>query len=85
LHYVRAKDGAEVDLFLSDKTNAGDTPTHLIECKFSDSKTHRALTRFAKQGQGAKAVQIAQNLRAEYELERIKVRRASTWLMNLDA
>jgi uncharacterized protein len=84
LHYVRTKDGAEVDFCLSDKTNTGDTLTHLIECKLSDAKPHRALTRFAEQWQGAQAIQVVRNLRSEYQVERIKVRQAAGWLMNLD-
>jgi uncharacterized protein len=85
LHYVRTKDGAEVDFCLSDKTNAGDTLTHLIECKLSDAKPHRALARFGEQWQQAQAVQVVRNLRAESDFGRIKVRQAATWLMNLDA
>ncbi|MDD2927137.1 ATP-binding protein, partial [Rhodoferax sp.] len=43
LHYIRTKDEAEVDFCLSQ----GDTLTHLVECKLSDAKPHRALNRFA--------------------------------------
>ena len=42
MHYVRTKDDAEVDLCLSDKAPAGDTLTHLIECKLSDIKPQTA-------------------------------------------
>ena len=45
LNHIRTKDDAEVDFCLSD----GDTLTHLIECKLSDGKPHRALARFAEQ------------------------------------
>jgi uncharacterized protein len=85
LHYVRTKDGAAVDFCLSEKTNTGDTLTHLIECKFSDSKPHRALVRFAEQLHGAQAVQVVRHLRSEYELGNVKVRQAANWLMHLDA
>lgn len=85
LHYVRTKDGAEVDFCLSDKTNSGNTLTHLIECKLNDAKPHRALSRFAEQWQGAQSIQAVRNLRAEYDLKRIKVRRVAPWLMKLDA
>jgi uncharacterized protein len=84
LHYVRTKDGAEVDFCLSDKTNAGDTLTHLIECKLSDAKPHRALARFAEQWQGAQAIQVVRNLRSEYQVGSIKVRQAADWLMSLE-
>ena len=51
LHYVRTKDGAEVDFALSRDGGL----THLIECKLSDDKPHRALRRFAGEFAPAKA------------------------------
>ena len=46
LHYIRTKDGAEVDFALSEKTQL----TELVECKLSDDKPHRALLRCAGPG-----------------------------------
>lgn len=43
LHYVRTKDGAEVDFALAE----GQALTHLVECKWADASPHRALRRFA--------------------------------------
>ncbi len=85
LHYVRTKDGAEVDFCLSHKANTGDTLTQLIECKLSDAKPHRALIRFAEQWQHAQAVQVVRNLRAEQDHGRVLVRDAAQWLNGLDA
>ena len=85
LHYVRTKDGAEVDFCLSHKAPAGDTLTHLIECKLADSKPHRALARFADQWAGAQAVQVVRNLRNEQTHGRVQIRRAAAWLLELDA
>jgi uncharacterized protein len=85
LHYVRTKDGAEVDFCLSHKAPTGDTLTHLIECKLSDTKPHRALQRFAEQWTGAQAVQVVRNLRTEQDFGRIQLRDAALWLRGLDA
>lgn len=85
LHYVRTKDGAEVDFCLSHKAPEGDTLTHLIECKLSDSKPHTALKRFAEQWTHAQAVQAVRNLRHEQDHGRVQIRAAATWLNELDA
>ncbi len=81
LHYIRTKDGAEVDFALSD---AGKL-TQLIECKWSDNKPHRALMRFAEQFAEAEAVQIVYNLRQEEQRGSIGVRDAAKWLARLAA
>ena len=84
LHYVRTKDGAEVDFCLSHKAPAGDTLTHLIECKLGDSKPHAALKRFAGQWADAQAVQVVRNLRHEQDFGRVQIRQAAGWLQGLD-
>jgi uncharacterized protein len=84
LHYIRTKDGAEVDFALSDKTPKGDTLTHLIECKLSDSKTHRALARFSGEWPKAKAIQVVRDLRADRDAEGLQILRAAEWLKGLD-
>ncbi|MFZ4119204.1 MAG: ATP-binding protein [Polynucleobacter sp.] len=81
LHYVRTKDGAEVDFALSD----GQQLTHLIECKLSDTKPHTALTRFATQFSQAKAVQLVFNLRQEEFRNGIAITDAAKWLNTLAA
>jgi predicted AAA+ superfamily ATPase len=80
LHYLRTKDGAEVDFSLSE----GDTLTHLVECKLSDTKPHRALTRFAEQWPQAQAVQLVRECRAEADFGRIQLRDAAPWLNALE-
>jgi predicted AAA+ superfamily ATPase len=80
LHYVRTKDEAEVDFALSE----GDTLTHLVECKLSDAKPHRALTRFAEQWPQAQAVQLVRECRAEADHGRVQVRDAAAWLAALE-
>ncbi len=85
LHYVRTKAGAEVDFCLSHKARTGDTLTHLIECKLSDSKPHAALKRFAAQWTDAHAVQVVRNLRHEQNHGRLQIRDAAGWWQGLDA
>ncbi len=84
LHYLRTKDGAEVDFCLSDSSPSTPTLTHLIECKLSDAKPHPALVRFAMQFADAEAVQVVRELRAEQDRGRVKVRDAAGWLNKLD-
>lgn len=81
LHYIRTKDGAEVDFAISEKNQL----THLIECKLGDDKPHRALKRFAEQHPQTAAVQVVRDLRHSFEAQGIEIRRADDWLMALDA
>jgi predicted AAA+ superfamily ATPase len=81
LHYVRTKDGAEVDFALSN----GQQLTHLIECKLGDTKPHTALTRFAAQFSEAKAMQLVFNLRQEEFRNGIAITDAAKWLNTLAA
>ena len=80
LHYVRTKDDAEVDFALSE----GDMLTHLVECKLSDAKPHRALTRFAEQWAQAKAVQLLRECKTESDTGRVQLRDAAGWLAGLE-
>lgn len=80
LHYIRTKDEAEVDFVL----NEGDSLTHLIECKLSDTKPHRALTRFTELWPKAQAVQLVRDCKAEADLGRLQIRDAAPWLAALE-
>jgi predicted AAA+ superfamily ATPase len=83
LHYIRTKDEAEVDFCLSD----GDTLTHLLECKLSDNRPHRALDRFAGQWPEAQAVQLLRDCKVEADAGttgRVQVRDAAPWLAALE-
>ena len=79
LHYLRTKDGAEVDFALSD----GEQVTHLIECKWADPSPHRALQRFTGEMAGARAVQLVRSLRQPAQRGNIEVARAADWLAGL--
>lgn len=81
LHYIRTKDGAEVDFALSES----DELTHLVECKHADNALHRPLLRFAAQFPAAQAVQLVATLRQEEQREGVAIRRAGNWLAQLDA
>ncbi len=81
LHYIRTKDGAEVDFAFSE---AGKLK-QMIECKLGDHKPHRALTRFAEQFPDAEAVQIVYNLRQEEFRNGITITDAANWLARLAA
>ena len=81
LHYIRTKDGAEVDFALSRDSKL----THLIECKLADAKPHRALAGFAERFAQARAVQLVQHLRNEELRQGVSITRAGAWLAGLDA
>jgi uncharacterized protein len=81
LHYVRTKDGAEVDFALS----RDGALTQLIECKLADDRPHRALQRFAAQFPEAEAVQVVRHLRQEELRDGITLRAAAPWLAALAA
>ncbi len=81
LHYLRTKDGAEVDFALS----RGGALTHLVECKLADDKPHRALQRFAAEKPEAQAVQLVAHLRQAQQRERVSITAAAPWLAALDA
>ena len=81
LHYIRTKDGAEVDFALSEKGKLA----QMIECKLGDNKPHRGLLRFAEQFADAEAVQIVYALRQEEFRSGIRITDAANWLMGLSA
>lgn len=81
LHYIRTKDGAEVDFALSKEESL----THLIECKLGDNKPHRSLLRFAGEFADAETVQIVYRLRQEEARNGIRITDAANWLAELAA
>ena len=81
LHYVRTKDGAEVDFALS----LDGQLSHLIECKLSDDRPHRALVGFAERFPQVQAVQLVRHLRQEQQVGRVQITAAGPWLASLAA
>ena len=81
LHYIRTKDGAEVDFAVSE----GDQLIDLVECKLGDHKPHRALMRFAGEWPDARATQVLRDLDTPMDVGPIQIRAAAGWLMGLSA
>jgi len=79
LHYIRTKDGAEVDFSLSLEGSL----TQLVECKLADSSPHRALARFALQFPEAEAVQLVRDARHREQRGAVAVEPAGEWLARL--
>lgn len=83
LHYIRTQDGAEVDFALSQTHGAHPQLSHLIECKWADSKPHKALLRFAAEHPQAKAMQWVRQLQVPYQAQGLSIARASDGLFEL--
>ena len=81
LHYVRTKDGREIDFALS----SGGRITGLIEVKLSENKPSPALLYFHGKMAHADAIQLVQNLRQEEHIKGTSVVPASLWLASLKA
>jgi uncharacterized protein len=81
LHYIRTKDGTEVDFALSEEGRL----IQMIECKLSDNKPHRGLSRFGELFPEAAAIQIVYGLRQEEFRKNIRITDAGTWLLGLSA
>ena len=81
LHYIRTRDGSEVDFALSEEGRL----THLLECKLGDNKPHRALVRFAGEFAGCEAVQLVYALHQEEVRGEIRITDAANWLADLSA
>lgn len=81
LHYIRTKDGKEVDFALSSKGKA----SHLIEIKLSDETLSPSLRLLAKKLPDAEACQLVQNLRREQNIDNISIVNAASWLAQLAA
>lgn len=80
LHYIRTKDGAEVDFCLS----VDGALSQLVECKPSDTNPHRALRRFAQQFPEAQAVQLVRDARQSERRGGLAIEPAALWLARLD-
>ncbi len=75
LHYLRTKEGAEVDFALVKKGEI----QQLIEVKNSDADVSKSLYTFYKK-YGFPSVQIVRHLRHERRVEGIEVRKAESFL-----
>ena len=81
LHYIRTKDGKEVDFSLAEKG----VLTHFIEVKLSETEVSRGLSYFKARHKEVKAVQLVHNARNKTESGGVSVVRAGEWLAGLAA
>lgn len=78
LHYVRTKDGAEVDFCLTEDNR----PQRLIEVKRSDEKPGRALVNFCRR-YDIPGIQLVLHLKHERQRQDIEVRRGRNFFLSL--
>ena len=81
LHYLRTKDGEEIDFAISQDNQL----TDLIEVKCSDNKPHATLIRFAAKFPEANAVQLVYNLRYPQKTRGILIEDMAKYLSELQA
>lgn len=81
LHYVRTRDGREVDFALCHENRL----TTLIEVKLSDNKIAPGLRYFLKRTSGHETYQLVQNLRREEDINGVSIVHAGRWLSTLAA
>jgi len=81
LHYLRNKEGEEVDFLLCEN---GD-PVRLIECKHADHRPTAALMKFAAVFSQAEAIQLVRELKQEEYRHPVAVVRGADWLATLSA
>jgi predicted AAA+ superfamily ATPase len=81
LHYVRTRDGREIDFAITTKNKL----SQLIEVKLSDDQPTPALRFFLNMFPGVSAYQLVHKLRREQHAAGIDIVNASKWLSNLSA
>jgi len=81
LHYLRTKDGAEVDFVLCDDG----APIRLIECKLGDDCPTAALFKLAENFPEAEAILLVRELRQEEYRRPVAILRGADWLASFSA
>lgn len=81
LHYIRTKEGKEIDFVIEEKGAI----THCVEVKLSDDDVSPQLRYFSKKLPGVPMVQLVHNLRQEKEIHGITITPAGKWLAQLAA
>jgi len=81
LHYVRDKEGREIDFALCE----GDTPLGFAECKLADPHVPPYLAAIAERFPAAGATLLVRHLRQPEQRGRVAVERAADWLARLAA
>ena len=81
LHYLRTKEGKEIDFLISQENK----PTHMIEVKSSDDAPVAAFQHFMKFLPQVKSVQLVKSLKREKTFpEGLAIKSLIPWLKNLD-
>jgi hypothetical protein len=81
LHYVRTRDGREVNFAITQKNKL----SQLIEVKLSDDQPTPAMRFFLSMAPGISACQLVHNLRREQHRDGVNILDASKWLSELSA
>ncbi len=81
LHYLRTKEGTEVDFVLCENS----VPIQMIECKHADNRPAASLIRFAENFPNAEAIQLVCELRREEYRKPVMIARGADWLARLAA
>lgn len=81
LHYIRDKQGGEVDLVVC----RDNLPVLLAECKHANAAISRMLINMAAQFPQAQALQVVRELRQEEQRGAVSIVRAADWLAGLAA
>ena len=81
LHYLKTKDGQEIDFVLARK----DKPVEFIEVKLSDDTPSRALRYFTARYPGVAASQLVHHLRREQHVQDVSIFSAGRRLSELSA
>jgi predicted AAA+ superfamily ATPase len=81
LHYLRTKDGREVDFALAQNVEL----TEFLEVKLSDEAPSRNLAYFKARHSAVRAVQLVHNARKEHREGDIVISPAASWLAQLSA
>ncbi|MDP2795095.1 MAG: ATP-binding protein [Sulfurisoma sp.] len=81
LHYVRDKEGREIDFALCEKGE----PVGFAECKLADPNIPPYLAAIAERFPGAGATLLVRHLRQPEQRGRVAVERAADWLARLSA
>jgi predicted AAA+ superfamily ATPase len=81
LHYIRTKEGHEVDFAIADEG----VLKQIIEVKLSEIKPGNGLKYFLEKEPEIKAFQLVHNAKNNQDINGIEIRRAGDWLLNLEA
>lgn len=81
LHYIRDKEGSEVDLVLC----SNNAPVLLAECRHADTSVSRFMAGLAARFPKARAMQVVRELRQEQKRGDVYIVRAADWLAELAA